>query len=76
MNIIEKTYSLNGSLTKRTKTDTIVLHHRAGDGDVEGVDRIHKNNGANEKVIGFDSSLNGFAYTLGAGDALWCDRWC
>lgn len=44
MNIIEKTYSLNGSLTKRTKTDTIVLHHRAGDGDVEGVDRIHKNN--------------------------------
>lgn len=45
MNIIEKTYTLNGSLTKRTKTDTIVLHHRVGDGDVEGIDRIHKGNG-------------------------------
>ena len=44
MNIIEKTYILNGSLTKRTKTDTIVLHHRAGYGDVESIDRIHKNN--------------------------------
>lgn len=44
MNIIEKTYTLNGSLTKRTKTDTIVLHHRAGNGDVEGIDRIHKGN--------------------------------
>lgn len=45
MNIIEKTYTLNGSLTKRTKTDTIVLHHRVGDGDVESIDQIHKNNG-------------------------------
>lgn len=45
MNIIEKTYTLNGSLTKRTKTDMIILHHRVGDGDVEGIDRIHKNNG-------------------------------
>ncbi len=45
MNIIEKTYTLNGSLTKRSKTDTIVLHHRAGDGDIEGIDRIHKGNG-------------------------------
>jgi N-acetyl-anhydromuramyl-L-alanine amidase AmpD len=43
MNIIEKTYTLNGKLTKRTKTDTIVLHHRAGNGDVESIDRIHKN---------------------------------
>lgn len=45
MNIIEKTYTLNGSLTKRTKTNMIILHHRAGHGDVEGIDRIHKNNG-------------------------------
>ena len=45
MNIIEKTYTLNGSLTKRTKTNMIILHHRVGDGDVEGIDRIHKNNG-------------------------------
>lgn len=45
MNIIEKSYTLNGSLIKRTKTDTIILHHRVGDGDVEGIDRIHKRNG-------------------------------
>ena len=43
MNIIEKIYTLNGKLTKRTKTDTIILHHRAGNGDVESIDRIHKN---------------------------------
>jgi len=45
MNIIEKTYTLNGTLQKRSKTDTIILHHRAGNGDVEGIDRIHKGNG-------------------------------
>ena len=45
MNIIEKTYTLNGTLTKRTKTDTIILHHRAGNGDVESIDRTHKGNG-------------------------------
>lgn len=45
MNIIEKTYTLNGTLQKRTKTDMIILHHRAGNGDVEGIDKIHKNQG-------------------------------
>lgn len=45
MNIIEKTYTLNGTLTKRTKTDMIILHHRAGNGDVESIDRTHKGNG-------------------------------
>jgi N-acetyl-anhydromuramyl-L-alanine amidase AmpD len=44
MNIIEKTYTLNGTLQKRSKTDTIFLHHRAGSGDVESIDRAHKNN--------------------------------
>lgn len=43
MNIIEKTYTLNGGLTKRTKTDMIILHHACYNGDVEGIDRIHKN---------------------------------
>ena len=43
MNIIEKTYTLNGSLQKRKKTDTIILHHAVYNGDVEGIDRIHKN---------------------------------
>ncbi len=45
MNIIEKTYSLNGTLQKRNKTDMIILHHAVYNGDVEGIDRIHKNNG-------------------------------
>lgn len=45
MNIIEKTYSLNGSLTKRAKTNRIILHHEAGNGNADDIDRIHKNNG-------------------------------
>jgi uncharacterized protein YraI len=45
MNIIEKTYSLNGTLQKRAKTDMIILHHAVYDGDVEGIDRIHKGKG-------------------------------
>ena len=45
MNIIEKEYSLNGSLQERTKTDMIILHHAVYNGDVEGIDRIHKGNG-------------------------------
>lgn len=51
MNIIEKTYTLNGSLQKRKKTDTIVLHHAVYNGDVEGIDRIHKNK--NYTCIGY-----------------------
>lgn len=42
MKIIEKTYSLNGSLKKRSKTEEIILHHRAGSGDVDSIDRLHK----------------------------------
>lgn len=45
MNIIEKEYSLNGTLQKRSKTDMILLHHAVYNGDVEGIDRIHKNKG-------------------------------
>ncbi len=45
MNIIEKTYSLNGSLQTRAKTDMIILHHAVYNGDVEGIDRIHKGKG-------------------------------
>lgn len=45
MNIIEKTYELNGTLTKRSKTDKIILHHAVYNGNVEGIDNIHKNKG-------------------------------
>ena len=45
MNIIEKTYTLNGGLDIRSKTTRIILHHAVYDGEVEGIDRIHKNKG-------------------------------
>jgi N-acetylmuramoyl-L-alanine amidase len=45
MKIIEKTYNLNGALAIRIKTDEIILHHRAGTGDVESIDKLHKSNG-------------------------------
>ena len=45
MEIIEKTYLLNGSLEERKKTDMIILHHAVYDGDVEGIDKMHKNKG-------------------------------
>ena len=45
MNIIEKTYELNGTLTKRSKTDKIILHHAVYNGNVEGIDNMHKNKG-------------------------------
>lgn len=46
MNIIEKTYSLNGSLTERKNTNRIILHHAAAiNCTADDVDRWHKNNG-------------------------------
>lgn len=46
MNIIEKTYKLNGDLKTRSKTTRIILHHAAATNcTVEDVDRWHKNNG-------------------------------
>lgn len=46
MNIIEKTYTLNGSLKTRSKTNRIILHHAAATNcTVEDIDRWHKGNG-------------------------------
>ncbi len=45
MNINERTYSLNGTLEKRAKTDSIYLHHAVYNGPVEDIDRMHKNKG-------------------------------
>lgn len=45
MNIIEKTYNWCGGLTKRTSTKYIILHHRAGNGDVESIHSTHLSNG-------------------------------
>lgn len=46
MNIIEKTYTLNGELKVRSKTNRIILHHAAATNcTAEDVDRWHKGNG-------------------------------
>lgn len=46
MQIIEKTYSLNGNLAIRSKTERIILHHaESSNCTVEDIDRWHKNNG-------------------------------
>ena len=45
MNIVEKKYNWSGSLTTRAATKYIVLHHRAGNGDVESIHRLHLSNG-------------------------------
>lgn len=46
MNIIEKTYKLNGDLRARSKTTRIILHHAAATKcTVEDIDSWHKGNG-------------------------------
>ena len=46
MQIIEKTYNWNGTLTKRQKTNYIVLHHAAASKcSADDIHRIHLNNG-------------------------------
>ena len=45
MNIIETKFFWNGNLQKRAKTDYIVLHHRAGNGDAESIHNQHLNKG-------------------------------
>lgn len=46
LNIIEKTYSLNGKLSIRSKTERIILHHAdASNCTAEDIDRWHKKNG-------------------------------
>lgn len=46
MNIIERTYSLNGGLSNRNTTNRIILHHAAvSNCSVDDVDRWHKNKG-------------------------------
>lgn len=41
LKIIEQTYKWNGSLTKRASTKYIILHHRAGNGDVQSIHMQH-----------------------------------
>lgn len=43
--IIEQTYNWSGSLAQRTATKYIILHHRAGNGDVNSIHVQHQNQG-------------------------------
>ena len=45
MVIHDTDYSFNGGLTKRDTTKSIILHHRAGDGDMDSLHRTHLANG-------------------------------
>ena len=45
MEIISKTYDWKSPLTKRSETSFIVLHHRAGEGDVKSIHSLHQQRG-------------------------------
>ena len=45
MEIISKNYDWKNALTRRTETRFVVRHHRAGDGDAEGIHKLHKDRG-------------------------------
>lgn len=44
MNIIETNFSWGSSLSKRSSTKYIILHHRAGNGDAESIHNQHLKN--------------------------------
>lgn len=45
MKIIDTAFSWRGSLSKRSKSQYIILHHRAGNGDVQSIHTGHIANG-------------------------------
>lgn len=45
ININETNFKFKGILSPRNRTEYIVLHHRAGDGNVESIHNQHLNNG-------------------------------
>jgi len=45
LKIIEQSYKWSGPLAKRAVTQYIILHHRAGNGDVQSIHSTHLKNG-------------------------------
>ncbi len=45
MKIETREYKWNGTLGKRSETKLIVIHHRAGNGDVESIHKLHLERG-------------------------------
>ena len=63
LNIIEKTYKLNGSLATRVKTERIILHHAAASQcSVDDIDRWHKQKGYSCIGYHFFIKKNGTIY--------------
>jgi len=71
MNIIEKTYSTNGTLQKRKNTNQIILHHAAAENcTADDIDRWHKNNGWSKIGYHFFVDKEGNIYRGGEEDTL------
>ncbi len=45
MKIVEEKYQWGGDFGNRVRTDYIIIHHRAGDGDAQSLHNIHLGNG-------------------------------
>ena len=45
MKINEVKFNFKNGLAKRKSTNYIIIHHRAGDGDVQSIHNAHLNNG-------------------------------
>lgn len=63
MNIIEVKHLWKGTLSKRYSTKYIVLHHRAGDGDVQSIHKQHINQGYTGIGYHFYIRKDGSIYT-------------
>lgn len=62
MKVIERDYKWVGSLTGRSDTKYIIIHHRAGIGDVDSIHKAHINNGWSGIGYHFYIRANGDVY--------------
>lgn len=63
MYINETNLSFTGTMSNRTRTDYIVLHHRAGNGDVESIHNQHLGQGYSGIGYHYYIRKNGSIYT-------------
>lgn len=63
MNIVEVKHSWKGTLSKRSTTKYIALHHRAGNGDVQSIHKQHLNQGYTGIGYHFYIRKDGTIYT-------------
>lgn len=63
MKIIDTTFNFVNGLTKRKSTKYIIIHHRAGNGDVQSIHQGHLNNGWSGIGYNFYVRKDGSIYT-------------